>query len=124
MILSSHPRVIHIRRPIEILIGELNAGTLEEAKSISAHRPAYEEPIHTVWQRRLPLFETCSTHVFCAHDTDWKLVCSDFERLVTKLSACPALMAPSLHPGSFFVCLTLPDVTSDEESLKAALKVG
>ena len=94
-------------------------------------RPKYAEEIRTVWQRRFPLYEDCSTHTFYSLtsrrpvrfptlalkpvETDFL----DFVRRITATARNPHLLRPQRRT----FCLTLHDL--DPSSLdKAAFKLA
>lgn len=118
------------------------------AKSGDGHRPAYAdgESLEAAWARRRPWYQRASTHHFFVHrgDGQWRTITRDFVRflksagvgnlhtatcevprcLVDGTATRPASMVMprlrrGLSNGTYFVCLTYPDIEGALDQLPA-----
>ncbi|KAF9479841.1 Shikimate dehydrogenase [Pholiota conissans] len=99
--------VVHITRPINDVIGYLNAET---------SRPAYEEPITDVFRRREPWFIECSNYIFnnqFGDSTSSQSTFREVSRFFKHVTGEQPNLAANLRPGarSYFLSLTYPDIT-------------
>jgi pentafunctional AROM polypeptide len=122
---SNGPRkghILHIRRNIQDIAAYL---------SLDKTRPVYAEDTHAVWNKRQPLYESCSTSEFTIINKPpkepWSKAESDLIKLVRfLLSVTPqkplagATVVNPTNDSSFFLSLTFPNIAQALSVLPAA----
>jgi len=102
-ILKDHHPVVHIRKPLKDV-----ERALAEATS-RAKLPEYPEAI---WQRREPLYQSCSDYEFCLceGESDWKDAGIKFTSFVQRVTGS---LVPNalLREDTFFLSITSPEIS-------------
>lgn len=123
-LLKSQEIVIHFKRSIDEIINYLQ---------IETERPNYGEEIKSVWDRRLPKYEECSSYEFLCpkkdNNTIWPIVSREFNSFIERIlrgkylynndEIIPAPLCRPIFVGdypSYFICFTYPDISEISEN--------
>ncbi|KAF9471492.1 hypothetical protein BDN70DRAFT_938910 [Pholiota conissans] len=105
--------VVHITRPINDVIGYLNAET---------SRPAYEEPITDVFRRREPWFIECSNYIYnnqFGDSTSSQSTFREVSRFFKHVTCEQPNLAANLRPGTRSYFLShIDELTQDVDALE------